>query len=279
MREERFTARAIGAAVASAVLTATGLVVAAPLRGEGLGKPHDASVWGHKIDRLVDEGTWMIGALIVIFIVWMILALVLYGRKHKPLYDHGDSRSRIVAKCVVGAAIFFGIDGYLFYKSTVLLGETVWNWKVPENDPQVVRIEINAHQWAWDARYPGADGAFNTADDIVTLSDLVVPVNRPVTMQLAAVDVMHGLYIPHLRVKQDVLPGMLNRAWFEAKETGEFEMGCTQHCGTHHYKMRGIVRVVSEESYDAWAKHASALAERAHDPGDVEAHWGWRWRI
>ena len=195
MKEERFTARAIGAAVASAVVSATGLALAAPMRGEGLGKPHDASVWGHKMDRLVDEGSWMIATVIAIFIVWMILALVLYGKKHKALYDHGDGQSRIVAKCVVGAVMFFGVDGYLFYKSTALLGETVWNWKVPENDPQVVRIEINAHQWAWDARYAGPDGKFNTADDIVTLNDIRVPVDRPVILA-ARVDRRHPQLLP-----------------------------------------------------------------------------------
>src|SRR5581483_7940233 len=101
-----------------------------------------------------------------------------------------------------------------------------------------VRIEVNAHQWAWDVRYTGPDGKFNTADDVTSLNEITVPVDAPVILELASTDVVHSLYIPNLRIKQDVVPGTLTKAWFQATETGQFEIGCAQHCGTHHYKMR-----------------------------------------
>jgi len=63
-----------------------------------------------------------------------------------------------------------------------------------------------------------------------------------VILELASADVIHSFYLPNLRLKQDAMPGMINRMWFQAKETGEFDIGCAQHCGTNHYKMKGSSR-------------------------------------
>ena len=69
-------------------------------------------------------------------------------------------------------------------------------------------------------RYAGPDGKFNTRDDIVTTNDMRVPVGVPVLLQLAASDVLHSFSLPNFRIKQDAVPGMINRLWFQAKETG-----------------------------------------------------------
>jgi cytochrome c oxidase subunit 2 len=65
--------------------------------------------------------------------------------------------------------------------------------------------------------------------------------------------------------------------WFEAKETGTFEISCAQHCGTNHYKMRGTLTILPEAEYAAWAAEASAISARNWDPDDKTAHWGWDW--
>jgi cytochrome c oxidase subunit 2 len=158
------------------------------------------------------------------------------------------------------------------------LNKIFWNFDGVEARPDVVTIEINAHQWAWDARYAGPDGKFNTKDDIVTLNDIRVPEGVPVLMQIASTDVIHSLYLPNFRVKQDAVPGMINRLWFEAKETGQFVIGCAQHCGVNHYKMQGMLTVLSREDYKAWAEETSQRSARAFDPKDEEAQWGWEWK-
>ena len=66
--------------------------------------------------------------------------------------------------------IALAVDGNLFYRTLVDMNEVFWNFSALEKDPAAVRIEVNAHQWAWLARYPGPDGKFGTEDDIVTLT-------------------------------------------------------------------------------------------------------------
>jgi cytochrome c oxidase subunit 2 len=72
---------------------------------------------------------------------------------------------------------------------------------------------------------------------------------------------------------------MINRMWFEAKETGEFDIGCAQHCGTNHYKMKGKLTVMSQEDYKKWAAEASANGARVYSDDDSGAHWGWEWKL
>jgi cytochrome c oxidase subunit 2 len=104
-----------------------------------------------------------------------------------------------------------------------------------------------------------------------------VPKEAPVVLQLASVDVIHSFYLPNLRIKTDAVPGMVNRLWFQAQETGQFEIACAQHCGVHHYKMRGILTVLERERYDDWLRRMSRQAAIAFDPNDEDQKWGWDW--
>src|SRR5262249_45744572 len=156
----------------------------------------------------------------------------------------------------------------LWIKSTKDLNGIFWNFQGKESEGKALRIEVNAHQWAWAARYAGPDGLFNTADDIVTLNDIRVPVGTPILVQLASTDVIHSFYLPNFRIKQDAMPGMINRLWFEAKETGQFDIACAQHCGVNHYKMKGRLTVLSPEDYAAWAASASQNSSLAYDAKD-----------
>lgn len=244
----------------------------------GLGMPRDVSLEGWRADKLINITLVFVTLLFAVMVAWMLWSCILHGRGHTAQYDHGESRRSLAGKAAVVALVFFGVDGNLFVNSTLDLEHTLWNFAKAESHPDAVLIEINAHQWAWDARYAGPDGKFNTADDIVTLNDIRVPVDTPVIFQLTAVDVLHSLYIPNMRVKQDVVPGTVTRAWFQAKEVGQFDIGCAQHCGVHHYKMKGQLTVLPRAEYDQWKKEASALSERAYDAEDTAAHWGWDWR-
>jgi cytochrome c oxidase subunit 2 len=240
--------------------------------------PRDVSTEGYRMDNLIHFALICIGLLFVIMCVWMFYACFKHNRGHKAKYDSGDSKKHRMAKLGVAAAIFFGVDGTLFYNSTVDLETTLWNFEKVDQAPDVVRIELNAHQWAWDFRYAGTDGKFGTDDDIVSLNDLRVPIDQPVLFQIGSTDVLHSLYIPNMRVKQDAVPGMRTRAWFQAKETGVFDIACAQHCGVNHYKMKARLTILSKEEYAAWHKDASRNAQRAYDPADKDAHWAWEWR-
>jgi cytochrome c oxidase subunit II len=251
---------------------------ATPRENPGWGLPPDASVDGERIDWLIHSTMFFVVVLFVIMVIWMLTACIAHGPKHTATYEHGDGKKQITTALAISALIFFVVDGNLFYHSMTDIGERFWNFEYAEAQPNAVRIEINAHQWAWQARYAGPDGKFNTADDVVTLNDVRVPVQTAVIFELASTDVIHSFYLPNFRTKQDAMPGMINKLWFEPKETGEYDIGCAQHCGINHYKMKALLTVLPKADYDRWLREASANNERAWDPADTVAHWGWEWK-
>jgi cytochrome c oxidase subunit 2 len=244
----------------------------------GIGLPHDVSEYGHRIDWLMNVTHVFNIILFVIMCVWMAIACIKHNRKHKAEYDHGSSKRSMTIALSLSVFIFAVVDGNLFVNTIWDLNEVFWNFEKPESNPDTVRVQVNGHQWAWDIRYAGPDNKFNTPDDIVTWNELKVPVGVPVYLQLASTDVIHSFYLPNLRMKQDAVPGQINRMWFQAKEAGDFDIGCAQHCGTHHYKMKGLLSVLSPDEYKKWADEASINAKRTYDPDDAAAHWGWEWK-
>jgi cytochrome c oxidase subunit 2 len=275
-RLPRLTAILAGSALGFGVGGFSSVASAFPPNAVGL--PYDASVDGHDVDSLIKSTGVMLAILFIAMIVWMLWAAFVHNENHPAKYDHGNSPKAIKRTLMIAGAMFFIVDGNLFINSEIDLNKVFWNFDAPETKSNVVRIEINAHQWAWDARYAGPDGKFNTEDDIVTLNDIRIPVGAPITFQVASTDVIHSLYFPNFRVKTDAVPGMINRTWFEAKDTGEFEIGCAQHCGVNHYKMKAKLTVLSPEDFATWATEASLRGKRGWDPKDQEAHWGWEWR-
>ncbi len=131
-------------------------------------------------------------------------------------------------------------------------------------------VYVVAKQWMWTFAYP---------DGNATNANLVVPVGRPVRLLMTSRDVIHSFYVPAFRVKQDVVPGRTTSLWFEATETGEFDILCAEYCGTEHSKMRGKVIVLDEGAYAKWAEdHAhseslAAIGERvASERGCLRCH-------
>ena len=249
----------------------------AAVQGEaGIGYPRDVSVDGERIDWLLDVTNGFALLLFIVMCIWMGICIIKHNKDHTPDYDYGTSKHSVYTACVVSALIFFVVDGNLFYNSVIDVNEIFWNYKAAETK-DTVRIEVNARQWAWSMRYAGPDDKFNTKDDITTLNDMRIPVNKPVSLQLGAIDVIHSFFLPNLRVKNDAMPGMINRLWFQAKETGEFDIACAQHCGPYHFKMKGKLTILEQADYDAWAKEAQINSERDYDDTDARAHWGWKW--
>ena len=131
-------------------------------------------------------------------------------------------------------------------------------------------VRVVAEQFAWNVHYPGADGRFGETsialvtpanplgldrgspygkDDIVLLGEMHVPVGRPLVIQLSSKDVIHSFGVPAMRVKRDVIPGLLASVWFTPTVTGEFDIACSQLCGIGHYRMRGALIVESDADF------------------------------
>jgi cytochrome c oxidase subunit 2 len=118
--------------------------------------------------------------------------------------------------------------------------------------PKPPVAEVTGRQFEWRIRYPGADGVLGTPDDIHTVNDLHLPVGEVIMLHIKSEDVLHSFFLPNLRIKQDVIPGMLQRMWFQANRTGSFDIVCAELCGWGHYKMKGRVTFESPSRFQAW---------------------------
>lgn len=113
--------------------------------------------------------------------------------------------------------------------------------------PNCYDLRVSARQWAWQFIYPNGHVDEN----------LHVPAGEPVRLTMTSEDVIHGLWIPALRVKQDVVPGRYSSMWFQADKPGTYNILCTQYCGDDHSNMLSTLEVHTREDYDAWLKKAA----------------------
>ncbi|MCI0588060.1 MAG: cytochrome c oxidase subunit II [Planctomycetes bacterium] len=126
----------------------------------------------------------------------------------RAIYSHGSKKTELLWSIVPGFILLW----------LALVQKDAWFHIKSEfpKESEAVAVQVMPEQFAWNFRYPGADGAFGTEDDLLELNNLHVPVGKNVVTRMSSKDVIHSFFIPLLRVKQDVLPGMMTRAWFRA---------------------------------------------------------------
>ncbi|MBI3820894.1 MAG: hypothetical protein HY286_19555 [Planctomycetes bacterium] len=259
--------------------------------------PTDISVDGHLFDSLFILVTWMILGLFVAMTAILIYSMIAFRQKpgKRAVYEKGDSKKDAVKSVAFAIAIFLGVDGPLLGFSHRDVIDNFWNFpntKEIDNDKDVLRVEVLAQQWAWNFRYAGKDGKFNTADDIVTLNDFRVPVGRKVLLQLTSKDVIHSMFLPNCRIKRDANPGEITRMWFQTKNdaVGDYQIACAQMCGYAHYLMQGSFKVLSEQQWTDWYGESARISENwATAQNEFEGKhaelkarnnysWGWEWK-
>jgi cytochrome c oxidase subunit II len=113
-------------------------------------------------------------------------------------------------------------------------------------------IRVVGKSWLWEFHYSNGN---------VSINELHVPVNRPVKLIMSSDDVLHSLFIPDFRVKMDVLPNRYTSVWFEATETGESIIFCTEYCGTQHSNMLAMTIIHTQESFETWLEEGDAIDE------------------
>jgi len=187
-------------------------------------------------------------------------------------YSHGSSKLELIWT-VVTAVVFVTLG---------ITGQRVWaQLHLTQPPPDAIPIEVTAQQFAWNIRYPGPDGAFGRTDptlvddtggnpvgldpkdpagkdDIVTVNQMAIPVNRPVRVILRSKDVTHSFFVPTLRMKQDAVPGMGMMIHFTATKTGKYEIACAELCGMLHFQMRAFLNVMSDQDYQNWLKQRAS---------------------
>jgi cytochrome c oxidase subunit 2 len=112
-----------------------------------------------------------------------------------------------------------------------------------------MEINVVARQWMWKFQHPDGRSEIN---------DLHVPRGQPVKLNMISEDVIHSMYLPSFRVKQDVLPGRYTSIWFEATRLGEYHLFCAEYCGAKHSEMKGKVVVMEPSEYEAWLSGSTA---------------------
>jgi cytochrome c oxidase subunit 2 len=250
-----------------------------------LGIPRDASLDGHLVDGAIGYLTITTGIAFAVLVAVLLVSLVVHraraGRPHAT-YTHGDRLRDRILTMAIGLTLFLAVDVTLAVGASTNLRERFWRY--PDDDPNALRVEVSARQWSWTFRTAGPDGRFATPDDVVTLNELHVPTGRPIYFKLRSKDVVHSLYLPSFRTKIDAIPGTTTRLWVQAQQPGRFEIGCAQHCGVSHYKMRGWLIAAPEAEYRSWLARAeidSRLRYDTRDPslGPADKSWaeGWDW--
>ncbi|HEY3102782.1 MAG TPA: cytochrome c oxidase subunit II [Pyrinomonadaceae bacterium] len=182
--------------------------------------------------------------------------------KQRATYSHGNNRLEVVWT-IVTAVVFI---------SLAVMGQRVWaSLHLHAAPANAYRIEVVAQQFDWNFHYPGKDNLLGrtkpemiddatnpvgldeadpNAKDDAQVKTLVVPVNRPVELILGSKDVTHSFWVPQLRFKQDLVPGMAIHVHFTANKVGKYELACAELCGMNHFKMKSYMLVLPENEFN-----------------------------
>jgi cytochrome c oxidase subunit 2 len=234
--------------------------------------PPDYSQHGPELDKLSANVHLL---MVILFIGWGLLFLYMLMRfragKHPKAVYHGT-------KSHLSTYAEFGI---LLVEIVLLVVFSIPLWarwsKTPGADENPLIVRVVGEQFAWNIHYPGADGVFGKTnvklvsssnplgidptdpaakDDIATLNQLHLQVNRPVIIRITSKDVIHSFFLPYMRVKQDAVPGMVVPVHFTPIKTttGDetWDIACAQLCGLGHYRMKGAYQVHTKADFDKW---------------------------
>jgi len=230
--------------------------------------PPLASKHGAGIDAMLrylmlTTGTSLLVAFIVL--AWLVWSGGHRARVTRRLATH---RTELILSLTLGMAMAVIAEG-----GVVAIGLPVWQeYFGAPRAADAIEIDVTAQQFFWNVRYPGPDGRFGRTsiqlvdevlnplgtdaadeagkDDIYLVNQFVVPVGRPVRIRLHSKDMIHSFFLPHLRVKQDVIPGMTPEITFVPTREGSYELACAELCGLGHYRMQGTFKVVAPSDYE-----------------------------
>lgn len=232
-----------------------------------------ASNWG-SIDDTIILTLAITGVVTLAIAFFMIYAIIKY-RTRPGLRAHYQPENKKLEWWLIGLSTI-GIVGMLA-PGLIVYNDYV---SVPEDAHE---FEAVGSQWRWMYRYPGEDEVFGTSeprfidgenplglnpqdpngqdDRIVLANEVYVPLNRPIKALLRSIDVLHDFYVPQIRAKMDLVPGIVSWFWFEPIRAGRYEVLCAEYCGVGHYNMRGYMRMVEEDEFQVWLNDLPTFAE------------------
>jgi cytochrome c oxidase subunit II len=237
----------------------------------GLWFPENISTDGALIDAQFNRTSVVVGLAFVGAQLALGVAAWRFSRRRSARAAHSSGSNRLDATWTTLTAVIF--------ITLAITGQRVWSRlqltsAARDAEPaDLVRVNLVAQQFQFTFHYPGADGAFgrtapefyndalgnyvglDPADgagkDDAQLPALIVPENRNVELTMRSRDVIHNFFVPAMRIKQDIVPGLTIRLRFTATKTGKYEIPCAELCGSGHYKMKSWMVVVPADQYAA----------------------------
>ena len=245
-----------------------------------LGMPVQASHHAAEIDQMTILVHWL---MLVLFVGWgafFIFVLFRFRKGANPRASYIGAKGKLAKSTEVLVAII---------EIVLLVGYAIPAWatrvKAFPSESEAVVVRVVGEQFAWNVHYPGPDGKFGRTDitkvtadnplgldrsdaaakdDVTTINQLYLPVDRPVLVHLTSKDVIHSFGLIEMRVKQDAIPGMTIPVWFIPTVTTndmrqqlnkpdfEYEITCSQLCGLGHFRMRGYITIQSAADFQSW---------------------------
>jgi cytochrome c oxidase subunit 2 len=223
-----------------------------PILPDTFNLPPQASTLAAPVDSLFYFIYWLSVFFFIVIAVGTIFFAIRYRKKEGEKWQltTGLSHNYLLE------TVWSVIPGILFFIIFFWGWEVFLKFQTPPGNAKVIRV--NAAQWSWEFKYDTPTGVGNS-------KDLIVPVGQPIKLVMTSRDVLHDLYIPHFRVKTDIIPNRYTSLWFEATEVGTYDLFCAEFCGTDHSRMgthsarsefvaegesKYRVIVVSQEEYD-----------------------------
>jgi cytochrome c oxidase subunit 2 len=270
--------------------------VAENIMTDWLGLPPLATTHGGQIDGMIG---WVHVFMLILFVGWggfFVYCLVRFRRARHPVANYTGVKSHTSSYLEVGVAV---VEAILLFGFAIPLWAARVDRMPPANEALVV--QVTAEQFAWNVHYAGPDGVFGRTDlklldlqanplgldrsdpaakdDVTTLNQLYLPVNKPIIVRLRSKDMIHSFGVPEFRVKQDAIPGLTIPLWFIPNVTTaemrtrtgnaefQYEIACAQLCGLGHYRMRGFVTVQTAEEFQKWLEEKiKEQSEASSDP-------------
>jgi cytochrome c oxidase subunit 2 len=233
-----------------------------------LGLPVQASTHAGEIDNMISLVHWLMLVLFVGWGIFFVYVLFRFRKGANPRASYEGAKGK-VSKGIEVAIVVVEMVLLVFY-AIPAWARRVSNF--PAEDQALV-VRVIGEQFAWNIHYHGPDGKFgrtrpelvsadnpigldrtdpDAKDDVTTINQLNLPVDRPILVHLFSKDVIHSFGLYEMRVKQDAIPGMSIPVWFIPNRIGEYEITCSQLCGLGHFRMRGFVTIQSQADFAKW---------------------------
>jgi cytochrome c oxidase subunit 2 len=171
--------------------------------------------------------------LLAVVTICMVVFLIKYNRKRHP-------RPELVKESILLEIVWTVVPTIL----VIVMFYVGWvNFAYIRNPPKdAMTVQVTARQWSWLFTYDNG-----RQNDVLN-----IPLGRPVKLLMTSVDVVHSLFIPAYRIKEDCVPGLTTHLWFTANETGTYDIFCTEYCGVGHSHMRSKLVIMTADDFRKW---------------------------